>query len=147
MSIEIRILKPGDEALLVNIAPDIFDDPTVLPAAQEFLNDPRHHIAVAIDNGVVIGFASGVHYVHPDEPHPEFWINEVGVAPTHHARGIGKSIMRALLEVARNLGCAEAWVLTERTNLPAMKLYTALGGVEASEDAVMFTFALEEEAA
>lgn len=46
----------------------------------EFLRDPRHHIAVAIEDGVVVGIASGVHYLHPDKP-PELFVNEVGVAP------------------------------------------------------------------
>lgn len=39
---------------------------------------------------------------------------------------------------------AEAWVLTERTNLPAMRLYTALGGEETPDEAVMFTFYLDQ---
>src|SRR5512138_1614995 len=114
MSIEIRILREGDESVLDQVASDVFDDPIVPQRAKEFLNDPRHHLAVAIDEGIVIGFASAVHYVHPDKPQPELWINELGVSPTHQNRGIGKSLLRALFELARELGCVEAWVLTER---------------------------------
>ena len=142
MPIEIRILRSGDQAVLDHVAADVFDDPIVLHTSEEFLADPRHHLAVAIDDGIVIGFASGVHYVHPDKEHPEFWINEVGVAETHHRRGIGKSLVRALLDVARALGCKEAWVLTERDNGPAMALYQSLHGEEAPEETVMFTFHL-----
>ena len=91
----------------------------------------------------MIGFASGVHYIHPDKPQPEFWINEVGVSPAYRQRGVGKALMRALLQVARHLGCREAWVLTERDNQPAMQLYTSVGGEEGSEQTVMFTFRLE----
>lgn len=143
MSIEIRILQPGDEPILSNLASDVFDDPLILQTTQEFLGDPRHHLAVAIENNVVIGFASGVHYLHPDKSHPEFWINEVGVAPTYHNRGIGKALMHAILEVARDAGCTEAWVLTERDNTPAMRLYSSIGGEEAPDGTVMFTFRLD----
>lgn len=142
MAIEIRILRSGDETILSNVADDVFDDPIVPQAAQEFLGDPRYHLAVAMDEGTVIGFASGVHYVHPDKPHPEFWVNEVGVAATHQNRGLGKALMHALLEVARELGCKEAWVLTERPNGPAMRLYQSIGGEEAEDEIVMFTFHL-----
>ena len=58
-----------------------------------------------------MGFASGVDYIHPDKPR-EFWINEVGVAPSHRDRGLGKAVLRTLLDHARALGCREAWVLT-----------------------------------
>src|SRR5713226_10560378 len=89
----------------------------------EFLSDPRHHIAVAIDDGVVVGFASAVLYVHPDKPRPELWINEVGVAETHHRRGIAGKLLNALLDVGRDADCVEAWVLTDRSNEAAMALY------------------------
>jgi GNAT superfamily N-acetyltransferase len=139
---EIRVLQPGDEDVLRRVAPDVFDDPLNPRATREFLHDPRHHIVVAIDADVVVGFATAVHYVHPDKPSPELWINEVGVAPTHHQRGIGKALLEGLLDRARALGCREAWVLTERGNQPAMRLYQAAGGVEAGTGEVMFNFAL-----
>ena len=63
------------------------------PWTAEFLADSRHHLAVAVDEGRVVGMASAVHYVHPDKP-PELWINEVGVAPTHRGLGIGRAPAR-----------------------------------------------------
>src|SRR5262245_22590933 len=108
--------------MLDNVAPGVFDDPIDWPATRAFLSDPRHHLAVALDANVVVGFASAVHYVHPDKPTPELWINEVGVAQTHQGRGVGKALIAALLELGRALGCAEAWVLTDRDNERAMRL-------------------------
>jgi ribosomal protein S18 acetylase RimI-like enzyme len=141
---DIRILRASERAILDNVAPGVFDHPLDPRLVTEFLDDDRHHLAVAVDQGQVIGFASGVHYVHPDKP-PELWINEVGVASTHQGRGVGKSVIRALLQHGEGLGCAEAWVLTERSNHAAMRLYASTGGQEASEDAVMFTFFLNAE--
>ncbi len=146
MSIKFRILRAGEEGFLSNVAEDVFDDPIHPPSAREFLADPRHHLAVAIDEQMVVGFASAVHYVHPDKPYPEFWINEVGVAQEHQNRGLGKALMRLLLAVARELGCKVAWVLTERGNMPAMRLYQSLGGEEAADETVMFSFNLENDA-
>ncbi len=133
MAIEILVLGPGDEAVLLNVATDLFDNPIDPKLTREFLNDPRHHIAVAIENGLVVGFASGLHYVHPDKP-PELWVNEVGVADTHQRRGLAKAVMRALFEVGRTHHCASAWVLTDRENHPAKSLYRSVGGTEDTAD-------------
>ena len=140
---DIKLLGPSDLNILNNVAENVFDDPIVKSSAQEFLADPRHRLVVGLENNVVVGFVSAVIYVHPDKPAPELWINEIGVAPTHHRQGIGKALMRAILEEAKQAGCSEAWVLTERENLSATAMYRSTGGEESSPDPVMFTFRLQ----
>ncbi|MDB5483865.1 MAG: acetyltransferase [Caulobacteraceae bacterium] len=138
---DIRVLTSADGSVLEDVAEGVFDDAVDGALATEFLADPRHHICVAVDDGTVVGFASAVHYVHPDKP-TELWVNEVGVAPAYQRRGLAKAILEALLSHARALGCAEAWVLTDEDNAPARALYNALGGQETPRT-VMVTFALE----
>jgi ribosomal protein S18 acetylase RimI-like enzyme len=142
--IEIRLLGPSDAAVLERVADDVFDHAIDARWAGEFFADDRHHIVVALDGDLVVGFASAVHYVHPDKP-PELWINEVGVAPSHQRRGIGQQIMAAILAHGRSLGCREAWVGTEESNLAARALYGAAGGLEAEDRVVTFTFDLDDE--
>jgi hypothetical protein len=48
-----------------------------------------------------------------------------------------------VLAVARGLGCVEAWVLTDRENTAAIRLYTVAGSTEAPSDHAMFTFRLD----
>ena len=143
MAIEIKLLGRQGAGVLAHVAPDVFDDPIDLGRANEFLADPRHHLAVAVEDGLVVGFVSAVHYIHPDKPRPELWINEIGVAATHRRRGLGTRLLRAVFAAARGLGCAEAWVLTDRANTAAMRLYPAAGSTEAPTDHVMFTFRLD----
>ncbi|CAE6850156.1 GNAT family N-acetyltransferase [Paraburkholderia domus] len=133
MDIEIKVLQRGDEDILTNVAAEVFDNPVDPELTREFLEDPRHHIAVAIDDGVVVGFASGVHYIHPDKP-AELWINEVALAPTHRHRGLGKAVLGALFELARTRNCTVAWVLTHRNNVAARALYSSVGGTEGVDD-------------
>ncbi|MBD2100413.1 GNAT family N-acetyltransferase [Leptolyngbya sp. FACHB-261] len=142
MTIVIKSLGRNDADILQNVDPDVFDDPIDLSRADEFLADPRHHLVVALATDRVIGFVSAVHYVHPDKPHPELWINEVGVAETYRRQGLGKRLLQSMFDVARELGCAEAWVLTDRENTAAMNLYSAVANAEAPSDHVMFTFNL-----
>jgi ribosomal protein S18 acetylase RimI-like enzyme len=136
----IKNLSNADISLLINASIDIFDNPVDEKFALEFLNDPRHHIVVAITNNQVIGFASAVHYIHPDKP-TELWINEVSVASEHQNKGVAKAILKELFELGKSLGCVNAWVLTDSDNLPANKLYQSAGG-EKSET-VMYEYKLE----
>ncbi|HST59971.1 MAG TPA: GNAT family N-acetyltransferase [Longimicrobium sp.] len=137
----IRMLGPGEAAVLDRVAPDVFDHDVDARWTAEFFADPRHHIAVATDHDVVVGFASGVHYLHPDKP-AELFINEVGVADTHQGQGVARRLMATLLDHGRALGCVTAWVGTEQSNAAANRLYASAGGVP--EAFVLYAFDLEK---
>jgi aminoglycoside 6'-N-acetyltransferase I len=141
----VRLLKPQDAALLERVADDVFDGSLRGELVREFLGDPRHHLAVAIVDGLVVGFASGVHYVHPDKP-AELFINEVGVAPPHQRQGLGRRLLDALLARGRELGCKQAWVATEPDNKAARRLYAAAGGDEETPRYVVVNFNLSDTA-
>jgi GNAT superfamily N-acetyltransferase len=143
MDVEIKVLGPQDENVLINLAPSIFDKAIDPILCKEFLNDPRHHIVVAIENGLVIGFVSAVHYIHPDKP-VELWINEVSVAPDYRKMGVAKKILRSMFEVGIELGCKEAWVLADQSNIAGMKTYSSVGGEEYKNEMTMFTFYLDK---
>jgi ribosomal protein S18 acetylase RimI-like enzyme len=141
--IEIRLLQSHQRAVLDRAAPGVFDGPIVPRWRDEFFDDSRHHLVVALDDGVVVGFVSAVHYVHPDKP-PELWIDEVGVAPSHHVRGIGRRLLDRMLAHGADLGCVQAWVLTAPGNTAAQRLYASAGGNAAAELSVMFEFPLSD---
>lgn len=142
MEVSVRVLGRDDLAVLDAVAADVFDHPVERRWAAEFLADPRHHLAVAVADGVVVGMASGVHYVHPDKP-PELWVNEVGVAPPYQNRGVGRRLLRALFARGRQVGCAKGWVGTEVGNAAARRLYRAVGGVEDEEPFILINFTLD----
>ena len=139
VSVEIRMLGHQERGVLARVAPDVFDNAIDDEWCTAFFRDPRHHLAVALEGTLVVGFASAVHYVHPDKP-PELWINEVGVAPSHQQQGLGRGLLTVLLEHAGTLGCVQAWVLTSPTNTAAQRLYAAAGGQVASEPSLLFEF-------
>lgn len=139
MPIVVRVLAHNEASVLDNVATDVFDYAIDPRWCAEFFADARHHLVVALDDDLVVGMASGVHYLHPDKP-PELWINEVAVAPTHHGQGIGRQIVSTLVAHAKSIGCYEAWVLTSPTNEPAKRMYRAAGAIPDEELSVMFTY-------
>lgn len=144
MAIVVRPITRADASILEATPDGVFDDPVDLAAATRFLEDPRHHIIGALDEGALIGFLSAVVYEHPDKPRPNYWINELGVRESHQRQGVAKRLMQAALEQAKTLGCREAWVATESDNVAANKVYAAIEGGEIERDLVMYTYKLAE---
>ena len=138
---ETKIATPSDIALFEKVAETVFDHPISQKRLQIFLNDPRHHMAIACRHGVLIGFVSAVDYIHPDKP-KELWINEVGVGEAWRRRGVATALMKAMLDHGRAIGCDQAWVLTEPDNAAANALYASLDhlGVKRPSQALMYSF-------
>lgn len=141
MGVELRRLGPEDATVLARVADGVFDERVQPDLTAEFLGDRRHHLIVAIEEGVVVGMITAVDYIHPDKP-LQLWINEVGVAPTHQRRGIGRALMQAMLDHGRALGCTEAWLGTEYDNVAARALYIASGS--EAEPFVLYSFRLQD---
>lgn len=123
--VAIRVLATHDVSVLERVADDVFDHPLLPEQTAAFLAHPDHQLVVAIDDGVVVGMVSSLRYLHPDKQ-PALWINEVGVTPSHQGLGIGKQLLMRTLDLARELGCKQAWVGTEMHNAPARGLYESV---------------------
>lgn len=137
----IKLLTSDDAQVFDHVADDVFDDPVRPQLAAEFLHDPRHHIAVALDGDMIVGMASAFHYIHPDKP-PQLFIGEVGVTASHQRRGIASQLIGLLLAHGRALGCTEAWVAADEDNAPARALYAKAGGRKEPVAALIYTFPL-----
>lgn len=85
--------------------------------------------------GETIGFVSGVEMPHPDK-HAEMFVNELGVGLAWRRRGVARSLLSALGDIARLRGCAGLWTATEPVNEAALATYRSLGA-DADRIAVM----------
>jgi ribosomal protein S18 acetylase RimI-like enzyme len=144
--VEIHLVTAANAALLDRVDDDVFDHAVRPDLVDAFVANPSNLLAVAVEDGIVVGMATGIAYVHPDKP-AQLFVNEIGVAARCRRRGLGARLIAALLRRGRELGCDEAWVATEEGNLAARALYASLGGREDRDRAVVFTFPLADEPA
>ena len=137
---DIRILAPGDEDLLV-AAVDLADEgPLSYARATAMLAEPDLVNVVAIDAGEPVGFVYG--YVLRRYEAVSFFIYSVDVAETHQRRGLAGAMLARLSELGRAGRWDEMFVFTNAANAPAMALYASAGGVRPNRDDVMFDFYL-----
>ncbi|WP_245275996.1 GNAT family N-acetyltransferase [Mesorhizobium sp. LSJC255A00] len=89
MSVEIRRLYPGDDALVKRIAEDVFDEPVRADRLSAYLASSGHMMIVALADGVVVGQCAAVIHRHLDKV-SELYIDEVGVSPAYQRHGIAR---------------------------------------------------------
>lgn len=122
-------------------APELFDAPPRPEWTTRFLGSDTHHLLMAFDGDDVAGFVTGVETTHPDKG-TEMFLYELSVHPERRNRGIGKALVGALGDLARERGCYGMWVATEPDNAAAIATYRVAGS-SAPEPAVVLDWKFE----
>ena len=131
----IRRLGAGDERVLQALAARFKVHVPDAEAAGRFLADDRNLAFAALAGEEVLGFAYGYVLVRIDGRRGGF-LYELGVAPPHRGRGLGRALVEALLGAAAEAGVYKVWVQTDKDN-EAAKTYLAAGALAVGEDLVL----------
>jgi 8-oxo-dGTP diphosphatase len=127
--LRIRRASPVDEGRvleLLALLPKVSVGPLDLRAAgQRFREDRLLHVLVAEVEGEIVGFLSLSFPAGLSGPRA--LIDELAVDPAHRRRGIGASMVEAVMRLARQRGCSHLLVDTSRGGEATQSFYEACG--------------------
>jgi ribosomal protein S18 acetylase RimI-like enzyme len=138
----VATIRQVDDVDDVLAASDLFDLPADAGHTRRFLDAPDHFLFLAYEADEPVGFVSGVETLHPDKG-AEMFLNELAVATAFRRRGIGKALVLALRDLARERDCIAMWVLTDHDNDAARATYESAGS-SAGTSHVMYDFPFAE---
>ncbi|NTV09485.1 MAG: GNAT family N-acetyltransferase [Zoogloea sp.] len=137
MDIRIETARPDDIPellrlleMLFSIESDFRPDPErQRRGLAELLSRPQlAQIAVArTPDGKVAGMASVQLVISTAEGAPSAWIEDVVVDETVRGTGLGRRLLAAVLDWARQQGATRAQLLADLDNTPALDFYRHLG--------------------
>lgn len=92
------------------------------------LASPNGHIAIARSpEGRAVGMATAQLVVSTAEGAPSAWVEDVVVREGWRGRGLGRALLEAVLDWARQHGATRAQLLADLDNTPALAFYDHLG--------------------
>jgi len=91
---------------------------------KEFITKENNYGFIAIKDNNVVAFLYGYKMLRPDG-RKMFYIHSVDVLPEYQNQGIGSKLMEYTLSyIKQENDCYKFFVLTEKDNIKACKLYT-----------------------
>lgn len=153
MSIKIRRLQPGNEALALRVVRDLIAseeregaEPTIGHLQQMLAQDTNYLIVATREespaDSTPLGFVRA--YRMPDlcSDADMVYLYEIEVATAYRRQGIGKQMIELLKTLCLEDGADYIWVGTENANVAAKRLYESTGGVCAEMDSCEFIYDL-----
>jgi len=113
-----------------------------LESAREFLSDKSNYLIVAKIAERVVGALIAHRLARLDSQRAQMLLYEIDVQPDFQGKGVGSAMIERLKELAREAGSCEVWVVTNKSNEAATRLYRATGGFAKQDDDVVFEYKL-----
>lgn len=139
-SVSIKRLRDFDEALIVQLCEKAGEE-NILPNPR-FFEDQKNILFVAWSGSEPAGFLYAYHLVDITAGDDMIFLYSVDVFEPYRRQGIGTALLETLRQLALARYCREIFVLTNRKNTAAMRLYESTGGVREHDDEVMFVYDL-----
>jgi GNAT superfamily N-acetyltransferase len=116
-------------AVLFSIEQDFSPDPEMQRRGlAALLASSTGHIAIARDtNSHAVGMATVQLVISTAEGAPSAWIEDVVVREDFRGQGLGRALLDAALDWARNQGAVRAQLLADLDNAPALAFYDRVG--------------------
>jgi ribosomal protein S18 acetylase RimI-like enzyme len=117
-----HLITRDNAALLDAAEKGVFDGKVKADFVAACLANPNQFLIVAEADGRAIGKALAYVFFFPDKP-AEIYVEEIDVAKPWRRRGIGSALLEAVGAEGKRRGIAEFWLVAEKDNKPARKLY------------------------
>ena len=139
----IRIAEPTDLTELYELvrAKAEFDGAVDALTATEaelgaaiFCEAPQCDFAVAVQDGVLIGFAAYYPVFSTYAARPGLWMDDLFVEAKERSRGVGRGLLQFLAEEAMRRGCCKLEWSLQTSNLRGIAFYEREGAVVREEN-------------
>ena len=131
--IEIRAARPGEECDLVPLYPWLFAPPASQPAAwdkrraavalREAIASHDACVLVADAGDALVGFCTAYHDLHSVRFGPRVWVEDLAVDPRRRSTGIGKRLLDAAKDWARERGATHLELDSAERRADAHRFY------------------------
>jgi GNAT superfamily N-acetyltransferase len=136
MSEKFRILKTEDISDMKSV---IEDDGMVFDAEnlRAFFNRPWNYAFGCFVGDKIIGLAYAYDLQRPDGRHM-FYLHSIGLLTGYRDKGLGTKFFQHIADYARNNGFSEIFVITDRGNPRACRIYEKAGAKNDYENEIVY---------
>ena len=107
-------------------------------AIEAFITKAGNYGFVVLVDGNIVGFAYAYELVRVDEVAPMLYVHSVGLLPAYQNKGLGTRLMAYITAYAKEHGFSECFVITDKGNARACRVYETVGGKSAYENEIVY---------
>ena len=104
---------------------------------KDFLTTDGNHAFGWTLEGKIVGIAYGYDLKRPDGKHM-FYLHSIGFLPDYQNKGRGSKLFQYIVDYAHSRGFSEVFVITDKANSRACKIYEKAGAKSDVKDEIVY---------
>ena len=137
---EIRRLTISDDTKIPMMVEEFRTYSSKLESISQMLENDMNYIIACIDNEKIIGFVLAYELQRYDGKNNMMYIHEVEILEAYRGKGIGKQLMGMVKEICQSKKMSKAFVITNKSNTGAVRLYESTGGMGLDDDSIVYWY-------
>ena len=105
----------------------------------EFIKDKNAYGFIIKNKNEIIGFAYGYVLLRPDGI-KDFYMHAVDVLEQYQGNGYGTKLMEFIKNYLKTIECRKMFLITNKGNISACKMYKKAGGINNATDEIVYVF-------
>jgi len=107
---------------------------------RSFLSDTSNYFLAFIHNEQILGYALAYTLARYDGRESMMYLHEIEVKESARRKGIGKKLLNEMNNICEQNGFMKLFLITNKSNKPAVALYESLSGEASNDDDIVYTF-------
>ena len=104
-----------------------------------FLNENNSYGFIVKNENKIVGFAYGYVLLRPDGSQ-DFYLHAIDIISEFQGKGYGTKLMNFIKKYIKEIKCRKMFLITNKSNISACKCYEKAGGVNNSDDEIVYIY-------
>lgn len=137
-----KLLEEQDLELMLDFGDDENTQYKIEDLAKYINNENSYGFIAKLDNKIV-GFATAYMLLKPDG-RKVLYLDTIDVMPEYQGKGYGTELILYACEFGKSINCYKMYLITNKSNISACKCYEKAGGINKTQDEIVYVYNLEK---
>lgn len=137
-----KLLEEQDLELMLDFGDDENTQYKIEDLTKYINNENSYGFIAKLDNKIV-GFATAYMLLKPDG-RKVLYLDTIDVMPEYQGKGYGTELILYACEFGKSINCYKMYLITNKSNISACKCYEKAGGINKTQDEIVYVYNLEK---
>lgn len=104
-----------------------------------FFNENNSYGFIIKNENKIVGFAYGYVLLRPDG-NQDFYLHAIDIIGEFQGKGYGTKLMNFIKKYIKEIKCRKMFLITNKSNISACRCYEKAGGVNNSDDEIVYVY-------